>query len=71
MSLAPVTLTVVEELPTATATPVCADAVNPDTPLGRLRAAMRNPVYTQMTAFFDAFIVFYSDEHLVRLYLHI
>ncbi|XP_026331161.1 xaa-Pro aminopeptidase 1-like, partial [Hyposmocoma kahamanoa] len=33
-------------------------------PLGRLRMAMKNTSYTQMNAFFDAFLIFFSDEHL-------
>ncbi|KAI5637428.1 metallopeptidase family m24 domain-containing protein [Phthorimaea operculella] len=40
--------------------PPCSDA---NTSLGRLRYAMKDPMYTQ-TAAFDAFLVFFSDEHL-------
>ncbi|RVE53172.1 hypothetical protein evm_002269 [Chilo suppressalis] len=43
--------------------PVCEDALSSTTPLARLRAAMRNPVYTHMKAL-NAFIIFYTDEHL-------
>ncbi|KAG6457478.1 xaa-Pro aminopeptidase 1 [Manduca sexta] len=60
----PVTLTVVEEMLTATMPPVCEEATISTNPLGRLRMAMKNSVYTQMNAFFDAFIIFSSDEHL-------
>ncbi|KAL4708300.1 hypothetical protein ACJJTC_007706 [Scirpophaga incertulas] len=38
--------------------------VPPASPLARLRAAMRNSSFTQMSAYFDAFLVFFSDEHL-------
>lgn len=58
-------LIVSQDLPTAPPPQICADANNPTTPLGKLRNAMRNTSYTQMNAFLDAFIVFYSDEHLV------
>ncbi|CAH2105417.1 unnamed protein product [Euphydryas editha] len=53
-----------QDLPTAPPPQTCADANSLTTPLGKLRSAMRNINYTQMNAFFDAFIVFYSDEHL-------
>ncbi|XP_073942777.1 xaa-Pro aminopeptidase 1-like isoform X1 [Choristoneura fumiferana] len=45
------------------ATP-CPDDTLPSSPLQRLRSAMRDNIYTQMNAFFDAFLIFYSDEHL-------
>jgi hypothetical protein len=45
--------------------PVCADTLSTTSPLARLRAAMRNASFTQMNAYFDAFLVFFSDEHLV------
>ncbi|XP_063377534.1 xaa-Pro aminopeptidase 1 [Cydia fagiglandana] len=41
----------------------CPDDVS-TSPLQRLRRAMRDTMYTQMSNFFDAFLVFYSDEHL-------
>ncbi|XP_050669939.1 xaa-Pro aminopeptidase 1-like [Leptidea sinapis] len=43
---------------------VCPESSNTASPVARLRAAMKNSSYTQMNAFFDAFLVFYSDEHL-------
>lgn len=64
VSRLPDPLTIVQELPTATQA-ICADATDPANPLGRLRSAMKNISYTQMNAFFDAFLIFYSDEHLV------
>ncbi|XP_014371061.2 xaa-Pro aminopeptidase 1 [Papilio machaon] len=63
VSRLPDPLTIVQELPTVTQA-ICADANDPANPLGRLRSAMKNISYTQMNAFFDAFLVFYSDEHL-------
>lgn len=69
MSMAPVPLTILQESPTPPAPPVCADATDVNNPLGRLRSAMRNSAYTQMNTFFDAFLIFYSDEHLVRSFL--
>lgn len=65
-SMAPVPLTILQEQPTMLPPPICADATDVKNPLGRLRSAMKNSAYTQMNAFFDAFIIFYSDEHLVR-----
>lgn len=62
----PVPLTIIQDQPTAPSPPVCADATDVNNPLGRLRSAMRNSDYTQMNAYFDAFLIFYSDEHLVR-----
>ncbi|KAJ8733454.1 hypothetical protein PYW08_001752 [Mythimna loreyi] len=64
MSMAPVLLTILQEQATPPAPPVCADATDVHNPLGRLRSAMRNSIYTQMNTFFDAFLIFYSDEHL-------
>ncbi|XP_073942778.1 xaa-Pro aminopeptidase 1-like isoform X2 [Choristoneura fumiferana] len=49
------------QLPPATP---CPDDTLPSSPLQRLRSAMRDNIYTQMNAFFDAFLIFYSDEHL-------
>nr|XP_026496938.1 xaa-Pro aminopeptidase 1-like [Vanessa tameamea] len=57
-------LTISQELATGLPPQICADANSLTTPLGKLRTAMRNTSYTQMNAFFDAFLVFYSDEHL-------
>ncbi|XP_041970704.1 xaa-Pro aminopeptidase 1-like [Aricia agestis] len=65
VSQVPITIIMNQEPPSAGPAPqVCAEANAVDTPLGRLRQAMRNISYTQMNAFFDAFIIFYSDEHL-------
>ncbi|XP_072940021.1 xaa-Pro aminopeptidase 1 isoform X2 [Epargyreus clarus] len=65
MSRTPATLTMAQEMSTAVPLPpVCADATSTTTPLGRLRSAMRNTSFTQINAFFDAFLIFYSDEHL-------
>ncbi|KAJ8727421.1 hypothetical protein PYW07_001540 [Mythimna separata] len=65
MSTPPVLLTILQEQPTQPpAPPVCADATDVTNPLGRLRSAMKNSIYTQMNTFFDAFLIFYSDEHL-------
>ncbi|KAH9634539.1 hypothetical protein HF086_016627, partial [Spodoptera exigua] len=63
-SMSPVPLTILQEQPTQPVPPVCADAIDVNNPLGRLRSAMRNSAYTQMNAFFDAFLIFYTDEHL-------
>ncbi|XP_068631318.1 xaa-Pro aminopeptidase 1 [Battus philenor] len=63
VSRLPDPLTIVQELPTAPQS-ICSEATNTNNPLGRLRSAMRNISYTQMNAFLDAFLVFYSDEHL-------
>ncbi|XP_063893288.1 xaa-Pro aminopeptidase 1 [Helicoverpa armigera] len=63
-SMSPVPLTILQEPPTQPSPPVCADATDVNNPLGRLRSAMRNSAYTQMNAYFDAFIIFYTDEHL-------
>ncbi|XP_060801803.1 xaa-Pro aminopeptidase 1 [Amyelois transitella] len=43
---------------------MCTDGTSKESPLGRLRSAMRNKSYTQMNVFFDAIIIFFSDEHL-------
>lgn len=68
MPQSPVPLTIIQEDPTAGPAPMtCPDATDVHNPLGRLRSAMRNSAYTQMNAFFDAFIIFYTDEHLVRI----
>lgn len=67
-AISPVTITL-QEMSTPPAVPVCVDATSDTNPLGRLRSAMRNSGYTQMTPAFDAFIVFFSDEHLVSNYL--
>ncbi|XP_026737531.1 xaa-Pro aminopeptidase 1 [Trichoplusia ni] len=64
MARSPVPLTIIQEQPTVPAPPICADATDITTPLSRLRSAMKNPAYTQMNAFFDAFLIFYTDEHL-------
>ncbi|XP_049869627.1 xaa-Pro aminopeptidase 1 [Pectinophora gossypiella] len=48
----------------ATLPPPCPEATSTVSPPGRLRAAMKNTSFTQMNAFFDAFLVFFSDEHL-------
>ncbi|KAL0832608.1 hypothetical protein ABMA28_000805 [Loxostege sticticalis] len=56
-------VTTAEEMPSMPP-PVCPDSTSTTTPLARLRIAMRNASFTQMNAFFDAFLVFYSDEHL-------
>ncbi|CAK1598567.1 unnamed protein product [Parnassius mnemosyne] len=63
ISRLPEPLTIVQEIPTAPQM-TCTEATSSTSPLGRLRSAMRNISYTQMNAFFDAFLVFYSDEHL-------
>ncbi|CAH2071647.1 unnamed protein product, partial [Iphiclides podalirius] len=63
ISRLPEPLTIVQELPTAPQS-ICSEASYPGTPLGRLRSAMKNVSYTQSNAFFDAFLVFHSDEHL-------
>ncbi|XP_052749222.1 xaa-Pro aminopeptidase 1 isoform X1 [Galleria mellonella] len=52
-----------ENMPTVVPV-MCADATSTSSPLGKLRSAMRNKSYTQMNIFFDAFLIFYSDEHL-------
>ncbi|XP_053604194.1 xaa-Pro aminopeptidase 1 isoform X2 [Plodia interpunctella] len=57
------TTLVFDDLPSAMPS-VCTDANSIHSPLARLRSAMRNKGYTQMNAFFDAFIIFFSDEHL-------
>ncbi|XP_063824026.1 xaa-Pro aminopeptidase 1 [Ostrinia nubilalis] len=59
----PTTVTAPEE-PPSLAPPVCPDSTSTTSPLARLRVAMRNSSFTQMNAFFDAFLVFFSDEHL-------
>ncbi|CAG9138354.1 unnamed protein product, partial [Plutella xylostella] len=51
----------------ATAPEACADGLGTSSPLARLRSAMKNTSYTQQNAFFGAFVVFYTDEHLRRL----
>ncbi|CAG9136869.1 unnamed protein product [Plutella xylostella] len=48
----------------ATAPEACADGLGTSSPLARLRSAMKNTSYTQQNAFFGAFVVFYTDEHL-------
>ncbi|OWR41030.1 xaa-Pro aminopeptidase 1 like protein [Danaus plexippus plexippus] len=59
----PATLLISQELPTVPQPPqICSEAANPNTPLSRLRIAMKN--ITQLNAFYDAFLVFFSDEHL-------
>ncbi|XP_075971462.1 xaa-Pro aminopeptidase 1 isoform X2 [Anticarsia gemmatalis] len=60
----PVPLTIIQEEPTPPQAPFCSDATDTNIPLGRLRSAMRNSAYTQMNAGFDAFVIFYTDEHL-------
>lgn len=65
VSRIPVTISVLSDIATLPSPVECSDATNPAVPLGRLRSAMRNPAYTQMIPFFDAFLIFYSDEHLV------
>ncbi|CAH0763910.1 unnamed protein product [Diatraea saccharalis] len=54
------TTTVPEEPPLP---PVCEDSISTTNPLARLRAAMRNPIYTHMKPL-NAYIIFYTDEHL-------
>ncbi|CAB3239072.1 unnamed protein product [Arctia plantaginis] len=63
MPLSPVPLTIIQDQPTVPSPPVCADANDVTSPLGRLRSAMRNPQYSA-SSFLDAFIIFYTDEHL-------
>lgn len=62
--------TITQRLTTPVMTSQCIEATNTTTPLGRLRSAMKDTSYTQMNAFFDAFLVFYSDEHLVIKYVY-
>ncbi|XP_062526162.1 xaa-Pro aminopeptidase 1 [Bombyx mori] len=55
---------VLDEIATFTTAPVCPDAINTSVPLGRLRTALRNSAYLRKDTLLDAFIVFFSDEHL-------
>lgn len=62
--MSPVTITLQEARTPPPPPPVCPDATSTTIPLGRLRMAMRDAGYTP-NAFYDAFLVFYTDEHLV------